>query len=103
MKQGWERIPFEKGIVKVKYTSKIPSMEYLEQGKYPIVSQEEGLISGYWDNEDDLFRISKPVVIFGDHTRILKYVDFDFVLGADGVKILEPIDKLNAKFLKFYL
>ena len=103
MKEAWEKIPFEKSIGKVKYTQKIPSGEYLEQGAYPIVSQEEGLISGYWNNAEDLFKLSKPVVIFGDHTRILKYVDFDFVLGADGVKILEPIDSINAKFLKYYL
>ena len=67
------------------------------------MSQEEGLISGYWNNEDDVFKIASPVVIFGDHTRILKYVDFDFVLGADGVKILQPIDCIKAKFLKLYL
>lgn len=103
MKQGWEIIPFEDSIVKVKYTSKIASGDYLEQGLYPIVSQEEGLISGYWNDAKDLFKISKPVVIFGDHTRILKYVNFDFVLGADGVKILQPIDDINAKFLKYYL
>lgn len=103
MKEGWKIIPFEKSIDKVKYTQKIPSGDYLEQGTYPIVSQEEGLISGYWNNAEDLFKIYKPVVIFGDHTRILKYVDFDFVLGADGVKILQPIDSLNAKFLKYYL
>ena len=103
MKQGWEKIPFEDSIVKVKYTTKIPSNDYLEQGVYPIVSQEEGLISGYWNNEEDVFKISSPVVIFGDHTRILKYVDFDFVLGADGVKILQPINGINAKFFKLYL
>ncbi len=103
MKQGWEIIPFEDSIVKVKYTTKIPSNDYLEQGSYPIVSQEEGLISGYWNNEDDVFKVSTPVVIFGDHTRILKYVDFDFVLGADGVKILQPIKSIDAKFFKLYL
>ena len=103
MKQGWEIKPFEDSIVKVKYTTKIPSNDYLEQGLYPIVSQEEGLISGYWDNANDVFKVSSPVVIFGDHTRILKYVDFDFVLGADGVKILQPIKGLDAKFFKLYL
>ena len=103
MKQGWEIMPFEDSIVKVKYTTKIPSNDYLEQGLYPIVSQEEGLISGYWDNANDVFKVSSPVVIFGDHTRILKYVDFDFVLGADGVKILQPIKGLDAKFFKLYL
>ena len=103
MKQGWEIKSFEDCIVKVKNTTKVPSNDYLEQGLYPIVSQEEGLISGYWNNKNDVFEVSAPVVIFGDHTRVLKYVDFDFVLGADGVKILQPIECINAKFLKYYL
>ena len=103
MREGWEIIPFEKSIQKVKYTTKIPSSEYLPNGLFPIVSQEEGLISGYWDNEADVFHHNKPVVIFGDHTRIIKYVDFDFVLGADGVKILLPVEGLSAKFLSYYL
>lgn len=103
MKAGWEIIPFEKSIEKVKYTIKIAACDYCEHGEYPIISQEDEYISGYWNNYDDVFRISKPVVIFGDHTRVLKFVDFDFVLGADGVKILQPIDSINAKFFKFYL
>lgn len=103
MREGWETIPFEQSIEKVKYTSKIASSEYLEEGTYPIVSQEEGLISGYWNNDEDVFRLSKPVIIFGDHTRALKYVDFDFVLGADGVRILQPIEQIDTKFFLYYL
>ena len=103
MKDCWNIIPFESCIQKVKYTTKIASSEYLLEGLYPIVSQEDELISGYWDKKVDIFHVDTPVVIFGDHTRILKYVDFDFVLGADGVKILKPIKDLNAKFFMFYL
>ena len=103
MKKGWEIRPFEKCIEKVKYTTKIATCDYSTMGAYPVVSQEEEYISGYWNNAEDVFRVSKPVVIFGDHTRVLKYVDFDFVLGADGVKILQPIDAINAKFFLYYL
>lgn len=103
MKQGWEIRPFEKCIEKVKYTTKIATCDYSTMGSYPVVSQEEDYISGYWNNAEDVFKVSKPVVIFGDHTRVLKYVDFDFVLGADGVKILQPIDAIDAKFFLYYL
>lgn len=103
MKQGWEILPFENCIKKVKYTAKIASSDYLTTGAYPIISQEEEMISGYWDKKEDVFAVSSPVVIFGDHTRVLKYVDFDFVLGADGVKILQPIDCFDAKFLMYFL
>lgn len=94
---------FDDCIENVKYTTKIQSKDYLSEGKFPIISQEDELISGYWNDENDVFHIARPLVIFGDHTRILKYVDFDFVLGADGVKILLPIKDLNAKFLLYYL
>ena len=103
LKHGWEVKPFEDCILKVKYPTKIPSSHYLKEGVYPIVSQEDELISGYWNNINDIFKVTSPVVIFGDHTRIIKYVDFDFVLGADGVKILQPIKDIKAKFLKLYL
>lgn len=103
MKEGWEYKKFEDALLKVKYTRKIQSSDYLPNGIVPIISQEETFISGYWDNMDDAFKVNSPVVIFGDHSRVVKYVDFDFVLGADGVKILKPIDGLNARFLYYFL
>ena len=103
MKDNWSVIPFEKAICKVKYTKKIANSEYLSQGLFPIISQEDDVISGYWNNKEDVFSVTSPVVIFGDHTRVLKYVDFDFVLGADGVKILLPTKGLDAKFFMYYL
>lgn len=103
MKHDWEYKILTDCIEKVKYTNKIQSSDYKKGGLYPIISQEDEYISGYCDNESDLFKISKPIVIFGDHTRIVKYIDFDFVLGADGVKILQPIDNLSAKFFSYFL
>ncbi|PWJ65111.1 type I restriction enzyme, S subunit [Fibrobacter sp. UWB15] len=99
----WEWKEFEDCIERVKYTTKIPSKDYLQEGEFPIVSQEDCLISGYWNDRIDLFKVTKPIVIFGDHTKVLKYIDFDFVLGADGVKILCPKDYLNAHFFFYFL
>jgi type I restriction enzyme, S subunit len=65
--------------------------------------QEAEFINGYWDDEADVFKVSTPVVLFGDHTQVLKFVDFDFVLGADGVKILRPRSFLNPKFFYYQL
>lgn len=103
MKEKWEIKKFEDCINKVTYTRKIQKIDFLNDGEYPIISQEEGLINGYWDDERDIFKVKRPIVIFGDHTRILKYVDFDFALGADGVKIFEPIDEINSKFFLYFL
>lgn len=103
MKAGWQSKPFEECIAKVKYTRKIPRQDFLDDGAFPIVSQEAEFINGYWNNEADLFKVSTPLVVFGDHTKSLKYIDFDFVLGADGVKILQPKDFLLPKFFYYQL
>jgi type I restriction enzyme M protein len=99
----WPMVELGEVIEEVKYTTKVQKSGFLEEGKYPIIDQSERFISGYWNNEDDVFTIHKPVIVFGDHTRALKYIDFDFVLGADGVKILIPNEKFIPKFLYYVL
>ena len=103
MKHNWEYRPFAKILKTITPTSKIEKSEYQTRGLYPIISQEDVFISGFWDNSDDITHHSTPVVIFGDHSRVLKYIDFEFVVGADGVKIIQPIGSLNAKFLYHFL
>lgn len=103
MRKGWEYKSFETCINKLPKAKQVKTSEYSSGTKYPIISQEDKLISGYYDDESYVFHIDSPVVIFGDHTRVLKYVDFDFVVGADGVKIISPQKELNAKFLLYYL
>ena len=74
-------------IDETKLGTKLKTDEYQDFGKYPIIDQGQELIAGYTDREDGLFR-EVPAIIFGDHTRIIKYVDTPFFLGADGVKVL---------------
>jgi type I restriction enzyme S subunit len=103
MKEGWEIRPFVDCIKPVQPRRKIQRKDFLHEGRFPIVSQEAVLINGYWEDEADLLRVSKPVVIFGDHTQVLKYVDFDFVIGADGTKVLLPIESIETKFFYYQL
>jgi len=100
---GWLEKPFEECIEDVKYTTKIQRKKFLDEGEFPIVSQEAEFTNGYWDNAADVFKVTRPVVIFGDHTQVLKYIDFDFVLGADGVKLLLPKPFLYPKFFFYAL
>jgi type I restriction enzyme S subunit len=100
---GWESQPFEKCIEKVIYTKKIQRKDFLEEGGFPIISQEDAFVNGYWNDSEDIFQVEQPVVVFGDHTKVLKYVDFDFVLGADGVKILKPKEFLYSRFFYYQL
>ena len=96
-------VEIEKIVNSVKYPEKLLKSEFLEKGQYPIIDQSEKFIAGYSNNSDLVFNLNKPVICFGDHTRALKYIDFNFVLGADGVKILEPIDDVNTKYLYYCL
>ncbi|MDC0102814.1 restriction endonuclease subunit S [Flavobacteriaceae bacterium] len=101
---SWDKLNFMDCIQKISYTSKIAKKKFKKNGRFPIVSQEKKLINGFWDNSSDLFKCEdKGVVIFGDHTKTLKYINFDFVIGADGVKILKPVEKLDPKFFYYQL
>ena len=98
-----EKLKFESCIEKVKTPQKLQKNVYLTEGKYPVVSQEDELINGYCDKDDFVFKVDSPVIIFGDHTRKVKFIDFDFVLGADGAKIFKPIPTLHPKYFYYYL
>ena len=90
-------------IDKTKHGVKVQTSEYGEQGEHIIIDQGQSQIAGYTDREEGLFE-EVPVVIFGDHTRIVKYVDEPFFLGADGVKVLRSKDEnANYKYLYYAL
>lgn len=88
------------------YTSrcrKIPKEEYLSNGKYIVIDQGKNSIAGYTNVDDGLFE-DVPAIVFGDHTRIIKYVNEPFFLGADGVKLLKSkIKDANYKYLYYAL
>lgn len=78
--------------------TKIPTNQYLEYGTYPIIDQGQSEIAGYTNEINGLFT-DVPAIIFGDHTRIIKYVDTPCFLGADGVKLLKTKDtRANYKY-----
>ena len=90
-------------IDKTKYGEKIQTSEYEKQGKHIIVDQGQAEIAGYTNREEGLFN-EVPVIIFGDHTRLIKYIDEPFFLGADGVKVLRCKEKnANYKYLYYAL
>lgn len=101
---GWEWKEFSK--VFNTPTSKpyqIQKTEYLENGLLPIIDQGKEFIIGYTNLVEKKYSNESNCIIFGDHTRQIKYVDFDFVIGADGTKILKEKDKnkYDLKFLYF--
>jgi len=100
---NWAWIKFDNAIkVARNRASAIKQKEYVDIGETPVVDQGKRLISGFTNNTEHIFTGELPVIVFGDHTRCLKWIDFDFAQGADGTKLLSPLDGLYAKYF-YYL
>ena len=83
--------------------TKIPQEKYCLTGQFPIVDQGQRVIAGWWNDDAGIFQ-NVPAIIFGDHTRAIKYMEQPFFIGADGVKILRPTNiKDNPKYLYYAL
>ena len=82
---------------------KIPKEDILKRGNIPVITQESGiLISGYTENLETIKDL--PLIVFGDHTCVFKYVDFEFIRGADGTQLLKfDSSKINIKYAYYYL
>ena len=100
----WEILPFTGCLKKVKSKKKpsIPKKGYQESGDFPVIDQGALFIAGWTDYAESVISDNLPVVIFGDHTRIFKYVDFPFALGADGTQLLYPNDDILDPRFFFY-
>lgn len=82
---------------------KIKQKDYLPEGKYPVVDQGQDLIGGYYNDETLLIPNKPPYIVFGDHTKVKKYIPFNFIAGADGVKVLKAKSDIDPKFLYYIL
>ncbi|MDD5757988.1 MAG: restriction endonuclease subunit S [Desulfobulbaceae bacterium] len=104
--EGWVKETFCKAVTRLKNnTGKLKASKYLQDGQLPVVDQGQSLIVGYSNDKSSSFKGPYPVIVFGDHTRNVKFIDFEFVVGADGVVLLRPTDetKLDSSFLFYWL
>lgn len=85
--KGWEVKQIEAVLAKESASKKIPASEILGGGSIPVIDQSKDFICGFTNDEDALIK-STPKIIFGDHTRILKFINFDFARGADGTQMI---------------
>jgi len=97
---AWSRVSVLEAVSDVTSgNAKVPATGYLPEGRFPIIDQGQADVAGYTDDEGLVCRVPVPVILFGDHTRTLKYVDHPFVLGADGVKVLAPQAGWDPRYL----
>ncbi|MBZ7357568.1 restriction endonuclease subunit S, partial [Klebsiella michiganensis] len=83
--------------------SKVKSKDCLPDGLYPVIDQGQNYISGYINDESKVIKVDSPICIFGDHTRIVKWVTHDFVPGADGTKLLQPKAFIHPRYAYYSL
>lgn len=101
---SWKTLPFNNAIEDCSGGNKKTfQSEYLSKGLFPVIDQGKELIAGYVNDQSYLWKGKLPVVAFGDHTRSLKFLDFPFCMGADGLKILSAKDGIDQKYLFYYL
>lgn len=86
--EGWEKVEVGTCIAKVARTKQVMTGELLEVGKIPVVDQSRSFVAGYTNDEETIVDLGIPVIVFGDHTRVLKYIQFPFAKGADGTQLI---------------
>jgi type I restriction enzyme S subunit len=84
--------------------NKIKKEDYLSEGQFPIIDQGKKFVGGYTDDGNLITDIEKELIIFGDHTKILKFIDFPIAIGADGVKVLHiNKEKADPQYIYYFL
>lgn len=86
--EGWYKKNVGSLIGKVARTKQIKTVDYKIEGKIPIIDQSREFIAGYTDNEEAAISVLEPMIVFGDHTRSLKLIQFPFAKGADGTQVI---------------
>jgi type I restriction modification DNA specificity domain protein len=86
--EGWGVESVGNLLDKVTKAEKIEnnSIEFI--GEIPVIDQSQKYIAGFTNNENGLIQPQNGHVIFGDHTRVVKYINFDYARGADGTQVL---------------
>ncbi|MCD6599150.1 MAG: restriction endonuclease subunit S, partial [Dehalococcoidia bacterium] len=85
---GWDKKQVRDVLAKVNRPRKIKKADFLDDGPIPCVDQSRDFIGGYTTDDESIVDEGKPIIVFGDHTRILKFVDFPFACGADGTQLI---------------
>ena len=91
--EGWEMQKLGLLLDKINRLGKIKKSDYLEDGPIPCVDQSQLFIGGYTADEEAKITMPLPLIVFGDHTRCLKFIDFPFACGADGTQLLQHNDE----------
>jgi len=102
--KGWTQSRIDEIIDKISIINKkLKKRNYKPDGKFPVIDQGKKFIGGFTNKRELIIDYNLPVILFGDHTKVLKYIDFNFVAGADGVKIIKPLEIFLPKIFYYFL
>jgi type I restriction enzyme, S subunit len=101
--KGWECEKVDALVDTITPPKKLPTSNYGLKGAFPIIDQSQNEICGWTDDHEALIQDDLPLIVFGDHTCILKFVGQPFAQGADGIKILKSRSKVGTSYLYQYL
>ena len=86
--EGWGVEVISNILDKVPNSNKIVREEYLDFGTIPVIDQSREFICGYTEDQNSILTPNDGHIVFGDHTRIVKYINFEYARGADGTQII---------------
>ena len=101
--KGWGSRKVNDLVDTVTPPKKLPTASYASSGAFPIIDQSQSDICGWTDDNEALIREGLPLIVFGDHTCILKLISRPFAQGADGIKILKSRSQVGTPFLFQFL
>ncbi len=103
--EAYKRATFKEIFYRISSNKhQIKTGSYLENGLYPVIDQGKQKIVAYSNQKNKVLKAgSNGIIVFGDHTREVKYVDFDFVVGADGTQLLKAKEGYDLKYYYYHL
>ena len=90
--EGWKKEKVGNIIKTLPKTKQVKTAETLSNGEIPVIDQSRDFIAGYTNDKETIIKSETPVIVFGDHTRILKLIQFPFARGADGTQVFISIN-----------
>ena len=97
--RGWYHAKVSDLVKTVTPPKKLSTSNYLEDGRFPIIDQSQSFICGWTNDDEAVIQKPLPVIVFGDHTCVLKFVSQPFAQGADGIKIFTADERVSTEYL----
>ena len=101
--EGWGVESVGNLLDKVTKAEKIENNSIEFVGRIPVIDQSQKYIAGFTNNKNSLIQPQNGHVIFGDHTRVVKFINFDYARGADGTQVLISNNENISNILLYHM